>query len=128
MQVLKQENCKMIRDMDLVRDILIKIEQDPMCDRQGAVPLDMPDPSPEELFYHLTLLVEAGFVEANLDIVSLTPTVSGLTWNGCEFIANIKSDTIWAKTKEQARTLPSVGIGVLSKIAESLVMRHFGLS
>ena len=73
MQALKQENSKMVRDMDLVRDILLKIEQDPMCDGQHMVTLEMPDRSPEELYYHLTLLVEAGLVKADLNTSSLLP-------------------------------------------------------
>jgi len=127
MQALKQENSKMVRDMDLVRDILLKIEQDPMCDGQHMVTLEMPDRSPEELYYHLTLLVEAGLVKADLNTSSLLPIVSRLTNDGHEFLANISDPGIWSRTKEKPKSLQGTSLSIMVQIAASQVKKHFGI-
>ena len=130
MQALKQEqeaSCDMIRDMELVRDILLTIEQDPMCNGQHLSTLDIPDRPYEEVFYHVGLMVKSGLVEGNLNINSVMPMVSGLTWNGHELLDNIRDDGIWAKTKERAKALPSVALTILVQIATSEVKKRLGL-
>ena len=46
----------------------------------------------EELVYHLELLLDVGFVDANVGMLPVM--VRGLTWNGHEFLANIKNDDL----------------------------------
>jgi hypothetical protein len=46
----------------------------------------------EELVYHLELLLDVGFIDANVGMLPVM--VRGLTWNGHEFLANIKNDDL----------------------------------
>jgi hypothetical protein len=125
MQRLEQETRKMIRNMELIREILIKMEQDPMCDGQHEVNLDMPNYPFEELKYHSSLLMDAGFIKGERD--SLIPIVSRLTWEGHEFLDNIKDPGIWSKTKERAKGIPGVALKVIAEIAMSEVRKRLGL-
>jgi hypothetical protein len=76
-----------------------------------------------EVAYHLKLLMDVGFIDAAGDGTILR----GLTWEGHEFLDNVKSDDIWAKVKAQASTLPGIGLRMIATIAESEIKRHLGL-
>ena len=113
--------------MDLVRDILRAIEDNPAYNGQpeswGLPPLEIPGHSDEEVMYHVELLIEAGLVLGNAE----TGSISRLTWAGHEFCDNIKDSDIWAKTKERIKGLPGVAIGVIADIAEAEIKKRLGL-
>jgi len=89
----------MKRDMDLVRLILLKIEEQPYT---GAwVELDINDYLPEEITYHVLLLVEANLIEAD-DVSSMSSIdwkPKRLTWQGHEFIEAARDDNRWNQAK-----------------------------
>jgi hypothetical protein len=90
----------MKRDMDLVRDILLKAESmppgPPMLYRIGEVE-DL------VLLNHLEMLIEAGLLRGKIsrsqgtrgDIIG----ISGLTWEGHEWVETVRSDRVWEETK-----------------------------
>jgi hypothetical protein len=90
----------MKRDMDLVRDILLKAEAlppgPPMLYRVGEVE-DL------VLLHHLEILIEAGLLRGKItrsqgsrgDVIG----ISGLTWAGHEWIETVRSDRVWSETK-----------------------------
>jgi Hypothetical protein (DUF2513) len=134
MQVLDlRQRTTMKRDDDLIRGILIRIEGDPQMDGtrefyfNSAEDMGFPGRSSEELAYNFSLLVEAGFVDGAATAF-LPIIVRRLTWNGHQFLENIKSDTIWAKTKNQVKDLPGISLKVIAEIAEALIRKHVGLS
>jgi hypothetical protein len=55
------------------------------------------------LLHHLEMLIEAGLLRGKIsrsqgargDIIG----ISGLTWEGHEFIETVRSDRVWAETK-----------------------------
>ena len=55
------------------------------------------------------------------------PAISKLTWQGHEFLDNIKDPGIWGKTKKRVEGLPSVALKVVAAIAEAEVKKHLGL-
>ena len=123
---------QMKRDMDLIRDILIRIEDDPQMDgtREFYFPtaqdMGFPDRSSEEVAYNFSLLVEEGFVNGAASAF-LPIIVRSLTWRGHEFLDNIKDAGIWKKTKERLKGLPNVALTVVGAIAEAEVKKHLGL-
>jgi len=115
--------------MDLVRDILRSIERNRQMDGSRDFfisdpgDLDITGHSIEEVWYHLDLLISGGFVNgANLGHI-----VRGLTWDGHEFLDNIKNDGIWAKTKARVSDLPTVALKIVAEIATAEVRKHLGL-
>ena len=115
--------------MDLVRNILRSIEQNQEMDGSRDFFISEPEDvggsgySIEEVLYHLDLLISGGFVNgANIGHV-----VRGLTWEGHEFLDNIKSDGIWAKTKTRLSDLPGVALKIVAEVATSEVRKHLGL-
>ncbi|HLJ16517.1 MAG TPA: DUF2513 domain-containing protein [Bryobacteraceae bacterium] len=97
----------MKRDMDLVREILLKVEEVPFDGRFHDIgiagrPVD-------EITYHVMPLHEAGFIEA-MDLSGLSGMCwkpKRLTYSGHEFLDAARSDTVWQKAK--AWTLKSTG-------------------
>jgi len=91
----------MIRDMELVRKLLLNIEA-------GEAPGDVEGYTDDEVNYHKALLIERGLVEgsplystgknSSPDI----PTdvyIKTLTWEGHDFIDGIRADSKWNKVK-----------------------------
>lgn len=125
------ETPGMVRDMDLIRDILRVIEQDPTFDntQERTFPLEelgMDESRYDEVNYHVTLLVTSGFVNATRCGLDM-PWVRGLTWEGHELIADISDPDVWAKTKERMKGLSGVGIAFAWEVAKSEIRKKLGL-
>lgn len=122
----------MQRDMDLIRDLMLKLEADKRLIGAELVQfspqdLGLNDTRRDEIIYHLGLLIGAGFVDGVRYNAHLIPTVSQVTWAGQEFLANIKDNNIWNRTKEKAKEIPGVSLTIVAEIAASLVRAHFHL-
>lgn len=120
----------MERDLELIRELLVRIERDPQLNGSRYVTFDNPEVfagrSVEELNYHVDLLFEAGFVKGNP--ASDVPQVSRLTWAGHEFLADTSDPKIWAEIKEHVSALPSVGIALVWELARAALKKKLGLS
>ena len=91
----------MKRDMELIRKLLFAMEDNP---RQLVV--DGYDK--EVVKYHALLLIEAGLLDgkvsdtlANTSVVPSNIFVNRLTWDGHEFLDNIRKDEIWNTIKSE---------------------------
>ncbi|MCI0378775.1 MAG: DUF2513 domain-containing protein [Gemmataceae bacterium] len=119
----------MKRDMDLVRSILAKVEEEGKV-RGWIRDLSIPNHSAEEVSYHIQLLAEAGLLEAltRKTLGNLQALPMRLTWAGHEFLDAARNDTVWNKAKELVKdkggAVPfEVLKGLLIKVASSV----FGL-
>ncbi|EGR0923717.1 DUF2513 domain-containing protein [Vibrio parahaemolyticus] len=91
----------MKRDMELIRKLLLTIEENP---RQ----LEVEGYDKNQVKYHALLLIEAGFLDGNvsdtLANTSVVPTfvsVNRLTWDGHEFLDNIRKEEVWNTIKTE---------------------------
>lgn len=123
------ELAGMTRDMDLIRELLLRIEADPKFDGTGWIPFDRPEylcgRSPEAVAYHISVLNDSGLIKANT--AGSTPAVSRLTWDGHEFLDNIKDSGIWKSTKEKVAGLSGVALSVIRVIAEAEIKKKLHL-
>ncbi|MEO8520559.1 MAG: DUF2513 domain-containing protein [Acidobacteriota bacterium] len=91
----------MKRDMDLVRQILMVMEDH----EHGFAPspFEVAGYTEEVVGYHLTIMGEAGLVEVEPQTTfgSASPTALAgrITWEGHEFLANVRNETVWSKVK-----------------------------
>ena len=123
----------MKRDMDLVRDLLIRIEE-------ADKPLQLDDFyvyddfSGAEIQYHLKLLAGAGYIDASFrysDNKLYYGSVSGLTWDGQDFLDVARSDKVWTRSKKAIKkavgsTSFSVIKSVCVAVAEKCVISTLG--
>ncbi len=87
----------MKRDMDLVRKILLEIEEAPFSG--GWLDFDLEGYDESELSYHTMLLDEAGLIEA-IDLSSMNTVIwkpKHLTWEGHEFLEASRDESRWKK-------------------------------
>jgi hypothetical protein len=97
----------MKRDMDLIRELMLKLESYPKN------PIDViqlrpyvPEPlwvdsyvfSDPRLIYHLELIEEAGFIE-NMNSPGY---FYRLSWAGHDFLDSVRSPEVWDRTKQAA--------------------------
>ena len=110
----------MTRDMDLVRSIMLEIEehQDP----GSPVRLKAEGYSPEQVAGHVRLLVEAGLIDAvnfsTLGRVDWRPKT--LTWAGHEFLDATRNNTVWQKVKAEIKDR---GVTLPFQLIQELAMR-----
>jgi hypothetical protein len=90
----------MKRDLDLVRQLMLQIEALPAAPPVQYRMSEIEDPV---LLAHLEMLIEAGLVNGRIsrsqgargDVIS----VSGLTWQGHEWIEMVRSQSLWNEVK-----------------------------
>ena len=116
----------MKRDMDLVREILLKIEKAKPFEEIRDLKIDGYDKS--KIAYHCELLYRANFIKKyeaigidNLD-VPVSFWVQDLTWEGQDFLETIREKTIWDNTKKviSEKGLPMV-VGTIKTIASAFI-------
>lgn len=113
---------------ECIRDIMLAIESEPygshitkftVKDNNFLSKYDV-----EEIIYTLHRLLEADYVNADIQYAAdevYTFYISSLTWNGHQFLDNIRDDGVWKKTKSIAGKFSSVSISLLSSIASGVI-------
>lgn len=119
----------MKRDMDLVRDLVLKLEAKVLP--AGAT--DFLDPwgpelavegyTPEQVFYHMGLIDNAGFIDHNTDHGMQHFAYSGLTWSGHDFADSVREPEIWHATKEGAKKAGGFSVELLVALAKGFLKK-----
>lgn len=96
----------MRRDLDLVRSILIYVEKaEDEVDAEDLVTDGWPF---ETVAYHIRLMAHHGLVDLSDDArdmngETLSLAVSGLTWDGQDYLDAIRDPKVWAKVKKTVK-------------------------
>ena len=106
----------MKRDMDLVRQLLMEIEQESQWPHGQCITTEDASKS-----YHLHLLIQSGLAEGKESLVmgGEPPQflISGLTWQGHEFLSASADQGRWSQFKKSAGTgLGSIPFPVIVKL------------
>ncbi|MBC1402111.1 DUF2513 domain-containing protein [Listeria booriae] len=83
----------------------------------------------DNVFYTLYRLKEAGYIDFNAQIINseiYTFFLSKITWEGHQFLDNIRDDKVWAKTKEIASTFTGSSITFLANVANNVLSQFIG--
>jgi hypothetical protein len=87
----------MKRDWELIRKILLLIEDSPYLDNAKALSrpeIEIEQYNQSEIDYQINLLLQAGLLE-QLTIIKSNKSFRGLTWKGHNFLDLIKSNAVW---------------------------------
>jgi hypothetical protein len=120
----------MIRDMELVRTILLWVDQCPEMDGNGAIIVQNPEQigavgySVQEISYHVNMLLKAELLQGKAGSL---PVITSLTWEGHEFLDTIRNPEIWRKTKDRLAGLGSIAISVVWEVAKAELKKKLGL-
>lgn len=115
----------MKRDDDRLRTLMFEIEahEDPLY--VFFLSFDS-GRSERETYYHLRLLCDAGFLEETGE----TGGEFRMTNQGHDFLASVRDDTVWRKTRTAAAHLSGTSLGILHDIAVGYVrqkLRELGV-
>jgi hypothetical protein len=135
-----RKSRKMKRDMDLIRSLLLLIEEqgndpnrwiDPVVEEQGNDPNRWIDPvvvegyTEQQIDHHGWLLADGGYISA-IDL----STASGscyrprcLTSRGHDLLADIRERDVWETTVALAKRGGVASIPALAEIAKALVQK-----
>lgn len=125
-------------DPDCVRDILLVVEALEFGSELAIkdLKLALPSYSEEQLRYHCRQLYSSGFIDALVvtsgqGVLPSVARVYDLMPLGHQFLADIRSDKIWADTKQIAASIGSTSLDVLSSVASkiltNIIAKHLSL-
>jgi len=89
----------MKRDMDLVRSILLYVENQDI-NNKGYSSITIDGHASSEILGHVRLMEEHGLLKDCLYDLSGNTTVRTITWAGYDYLDKVRDDSIWKKTKE----------------------------
>lgn len=111
---------------DCIRDILLKMEDAPY--QEDIYPNQLyetlPDYARDEIDYAILKMREAGFISANIQKYldgSVDITIHDITYNGHQFLANIRSNNVWDNVKEVSKKVGSNSLSAISQIATGII-------
>jgi hypothetical protein len=120
----------MTRDMDLIRAILLKLEDH----EHGFAPEDLgvPGYSDEQVGFHVHLLGQAGllFTIDVTNVVDKSPQARALslTWLGYEFLEPARSERLWRKALSQVgKTGAGASFEILKLVLVNLAKSQLGI-
>lgn len=119
----------MIRDMDLIRELLLRLEA--LSTKPGALyvltgreeELTVEGFSEAQIEYHLNLLRDAGYIESPGSQPMEGVTFTSLTWHGHDFLDSVRNPETWSRTKEGALKIGGWTVDMLLDIAKAYA-RH----
>lgn len=120
----------MKRDMDLVRELMLKLEAAPCAPNSvyvfysGDDEISVDGYSMEEIEYHLSLIAEAGLVDQGGRGAMDGFMFSRLSWAGHDFVDSVRSPEVWAKTKKGAEAAGGFTVDLLKDLAKGLIKKQ----
>ncbi|KQP89824.1 hypothetical protein ASF57_23595 [Methylobacterium sp. Leaf117] len=118
----------MKRDMDLVRSILIEIEEGRYTFDFDTLKVETDDQMYElmKLKHHIAIMVQAELINLSgnsplwrEDAPYNQIEVVGLTWKGHDFVDAIRDPAVWRKTKEGASKVGGAGFGFILELGKA---------
>jgi Hypothetical protein (DUF2513) len=112
----------MKRDLELIRTILMEVEQNNQPLR--PIKIEAHGYSPDEVSYHVWQLYDAGYVTAEdrSHLAGMVWLPKSLTWEGHNFLDATRNDGIWrqvkARLKDKGLDAP---LSVIQELATKLV-------
>lgn len=123
----------MIRDLDLIRVLMLHLEQATtfVTDRDA-----IDGYSRDKVAYHLALIIESGFAEGQplYGNTGSDPTIPGavvvmrLTSAGHDYIDSIRDAGVWSEVKQRIVAIGgTIALQIVSQIAQSVLRKRMGL-
>ena len=116
---------------DCMRAVLLEVES---ADFRNAIDLNYfynqleDEYSHEDILYSLIKLEEAGFIKGRVKSYdnwkNTVVSISDITYEGHQFLSNIRSNTIWEKVKEKLTDKSIDSVLALSKTILSIIVTH----
>ena len=118
----------MKRDMDLVRKILLTIEEEPHGHAPSELMID--GYTEEQVGYHALLMIEGGLAVGEEDTTfgqsSPSAVIMRLTWKGHEFIEASRNPAMWDRAKALAAKAGNTSFTILTEALMKGALERLG--
>lgn len=110
-----------------IRDVLIAVEANTGYNVYFEYPNErdnaptLAEYSDDEIRYHILQCAKANLIELRSIDLNENMGISDLTPSGHEFLANIRSDSVWNNVKSISSKIGSSSISALSQIASGVI-------
>ncbi|MGO5075220.1 DUF2513 domain-containing protein [Clostridium sporogenes] len=111
---------------DCIRDILLYVEENitydiESVDVENLISKFSSKYDKDTINYHIRQIGNASLVEEVFYSEDSPELISDLTWEGHEYVNNIRDSKVWAKLKDLTKNLASVSLSVLIQKAPDIV-------
>lgn len=116
----------MKRDMDLIRFILLELEQSETWGHPGE--MEFPNYSDKQVNFHQLLAIEAGLADGDIfEEYGADPHVmiNRLTWKGHEFLDASRESSRWEKAKGIADKAGGLTLDAMLEVLKKLAAQQF---
>jgi hypothetical protein len=119
----------MKRDMDLIRELMLRLEAYPMP--PGAFrhfeghdeELAVPGCDPKGIAHHLTMIAGSGFIDTGDSEPSYGIGFKGLTWAGSDFVDSVRDPEIWRQTQKGLEKIKGFTVELAVSIAKGIAKK-----
>ncbi|MEM8825647.1 MAG: DUF2513 domain-containing protein [Pseudomonadota bacterium] len=111
--------------MDVVRDILMRIERQTVEEARDYLVIDELEPTVQE--HHMNIMLDAGLISAN-DWATHDRELGHrwgyvrLTWKGHELLDSVRDPKVWSRTKEGVQKAGGFSLEVLQELAKAILL------
>lgn len=114
---------------DCVRDVMLDIEENLIL-HQTISDVDIQNRlkkySHDDIYYTCQKLQEAGYL--NVDFyMDGSYDIANMTYNGHQFLDNIRDDGIWKEVKSKISKLTGVSLPIIYQVASQAIITRLGL-
>lgn len=120
----------MRRDLDLIRALLLKLEQWPM-EMGDVVTIVADDPAiavegytTHQIHDHLSWILERGLVEQFDSQPMMGITFSRLSWEGADFLDAVRDPEVWRKTKRATEGAGGFSMELVRDLARGFIKKQ----
>jgi hypothetical protein len=113
----------MKRDMDLVRELLLKLEAEPLDGNLWSLDVDgfgITGHTYEEVAYHMVLLIDGELLDGERE-QSGGFVARKLTWAGHDFLDSVRDPKIWSATKDKVKKAGGFTIDIIAGAAKETI-------
>jgi Hypothetical protein (DUF2513) len=124
----------MIRDMDYIRELLLKIESGQkifdILSREEAANKGFKDDrglqndESEKLSGHIKLLEQVGFINIGYRTLAGKVQIKEITWPGYDFLDSVRDPEIWKKTKDGALQVGGLTFELIKDLAKGFMKKQ----
>lgn len=113
-------------NIDCIREILLIMEDMPRNESLSGAELReiLSEFSADDVDYSCLKLKEAGYIEATIKVIPeefFVLQLKDITFSGHQFIADIRTQTVWNETKSICEKVGSFSISAIMQIASGVV-------
>jgi hypothetical protein len=112
----------MKRDMNLVREILLRLER-------GESPLNIPDYTNEQIGYHMVIMADGDLIRLwglpeNVLSHAMNASFPSLRWMGHEFLDDVRDPEAWDDTRKKIDKIGGASFQIVWELAKAYLRTH----